>query len=278
MGDGAGHRQVPPEHRVLRSGQGPGGVVGSGPGQHLPHVTGGGGIMVAGVAIPAGCGRHRRCAAGRGLAGNQPGRVTDRGRDGSLEHVDVASPSASDPDTADHFRGHRCGPYARSNRGGNRATTVRLCHVRDGLSPFRPIDVTQREQGTPVVPSVRKGASTSGTLACQGIRPMRAAIIVASHPGSDRASVVATRCRRGPGVVPEVMLGPAGDSGTPCRPGGGGDRRRGCAHVAADTTGGRPRQRLTQVLVERRRVRRDRAFTSAVLRGVVARAVSVYRQ
>jgi hypothetical protein len=135
VGQGAGHRLVPPEHLILRSGQCPGGIVGSGPGQDLPHVPESRGIMVPGVALPPVLGRHRSAQPDRVLRGtNQAGASIAAGAVRWSMWMGCLS-SASYPDTADHFRGHGVGPYARSF-GWQSRTYIRLCHVREVLSPF----------------------------------------------------------------------------------------------------------------------------------------------
>ena len=54
-----------------------------------------------------------------------------------------ASRPADDPNAAATFVHGGFGPNARTS-GGNRATTLRLCHVQGLLSPFLPFVVTAR--------------------------------------------------------------------------------------------------------------------------------------
>ena len=89
--------------------------------------------MVAGVELPAGCGRHRRAPPWVSRGTNRVGSPIAAGTVRWSVWMGCLS-SASDPDTADHFvdTGWAVRPMGRD---GNRATTcdcvtfVMLCHV-----------------------------------------------------------------------------------------------------------------------------------------------------
>ncbi len=75
------------------------------------------------------------CAARPGLAGNRPGRFTDRGRTGSLEHVDDSSPPPVTQTPRTTFVDAGVGRSPDRSKWLSRDYD-RLCHVRDVLSPF----------------------------------------------------------------------------------------------------------------------------------------------